>query len=63
LRREAQPYKGTVSIAGAILTRAVGLERSLLDERIRQVYFGIHHVANITLNEKTISIIKHGKNA
>jgi len=37
--------------------------RKTLDERIRQVYFGIHHVANIALNEKTVSIIKHGKNA
>ena len=37
--------------------------RKTLDERARQVYFGIHHVANIALNEKTVSIVKHGKNA
>jgi transposase InsO family protein len=35
--------------------------RKTLDEQVRQVYFGIHHVANIALNKKTISIIKHGK--
>jgi len=37
--------------------------RKTLNEQVRQVHFGIHHVANIALNEKFLLLIKHGKNA
>lgn len=52
----------TYDIGRAFHGQKVAL-RKTLDERARQVYFGIHHVANIALNEKTVSIIKHGRNS
>lgn len=56
-------YLGETYVIGkAFYGEKVAL-RKTLDERVRQVYFGIHHVANIALNEKTVSIVKHGKNA
>ena len=56
-------YRGNTYVLGqAFRGEKVGLRRTLCDHSL-QVYFGIHHVANIALNEKSISIIKHGKTA
>lgn len=56
-------YHGETYVIGTAFHGEKVALRKTLDEQVRQVYFGIHHVANITLNEKTVSIIKHGKNA
>lgn len=56
-------YRGHAYVLGrAFYREKVGLRRTVDDQSL-QVYFGIHHVANIALNEKSVSIIKHGKNA
>jgi transposase InsO family protein len=51
----------TFDIGRAFHGESVAL-RKTLNEDVREVYFGIHHVANIALNEKTVSIVKHGRN-
>jgi transposase InsO family protein len=56
-------YRGETYVIGKAFHGEKIALRKTPDEHVRQVYFGTHHVANIALNEKTVSIVKHGKNA
>lgn len=55
-------YLGETYVIGKAFHGEKVALRKTLDKQVRHVYFGIHHIANIALNEKTVTIIKNGKN-